>query len=206
MLVLLKLLNNQCRAKAMKSVFSTIFVISFFAFIVVKFFFTSLFSLFGYAAVPIESLASLTHSKKIMQKMQTRHKVKSANVSKRFIKRSGKKVAITAASAATIGTVAVIGTLTYLEISQYCDDKQVLNEDANILFDTQEEFDLQACLEQGKQDSANFANEAWNNVKDSSSDMLNRLEKSSDDFLEPSRKATIELFESMDKWYQQIFE
>lgn len=63
-----------------------------------------------------------------MQKMQSRHKSKSANVSKRFVKRSGKKLAITAVSAATIGIVAVIGTLTYLEISQYCDEKRVLNE------------------------------------------------------------------------------
>jgi len=49
--------------------------------------------------------------------MQDRNKVKSANVSKRFIKRSGKKVAIITVSAATVGSLAVIGTLTYLEIS-----------------------------------------------------------------------------------------
>lgn len=190
----------------MKAIFSTLVVIFFTGFVAVKFFFVSLFSLFGYAAVPIEQLASLTHSKKVMQKMQTRHKVKSANVSKRFLKRSGQKVAMTAASAATIGTVAVIGTLTYLEISQYCDEKRVLNEEANILFDTQEIFDMQACLAQGKQDSASFANEAWKSVKDSGSEMVSRLEKSSDEFLEPSRKATIALFESMDKWYQAMFE
>lgn len=190
----------------MKAVFSTIFAISFFAFIAVKFFFTSIFALFGYAALPIENLANLTHSKKIVQKMQHRHKVKNANVSKRFIKRSGKKVAVTAVSAATIGTVAVIGTLTYLEVSQYCDEKRVLNDDANILFDTQEEFDMEACLEQGKKDSAQFANEAWKNVKESSNEMLINIEKSKDDLLEPSIKATVKLFESMDKWYQQLFE
>ena len=190
----------------MKAVLSTIFVIFFSAFIAVKFFFSSIFALFGYAALPIENLASLTHSKKIMQKMQSRHKTKSANVSKRFIKRSGKKVAVTAVSAATIGTVAVIGTLTYLEISQYCDEKRILNEDANILFDTQETFDMQACLEQGKQDSAHFANEAWQSIKNSGSEVLDSIEKSSDELLDPSRKATVELFESMDKWYQQIFE
>ncbi len=190
----------------MKTVLSTLIIISFSAFIAVKFFFTSIFSLFGYAALPIENLASLTHSKKIVQKMQNRHKTKSVNVSKRFIKRSGKKVAITAVSAATIGTVAVIGTLTYLEVSQYCDEKRVLNEDSNILFDTQETFDLQACLEQGKKDSALFANEAWQSVKSSGSEILESVEKSSDELLDPSRKATVELFESMDKWYQQIFE
>ncbi len=190
----------------MKAVLSTVIVIGFSIFIAVKFFFTSIFALFGYAALPIENLNSLTHSKNIVQKMQKRHKIKSSNASKRFIKRSGKKVAVTAASAATIGTVAVIGTLTYLEVTQYCDEKRGLNEDANILFDTQEEFDMQACLEQGKQDSAQFANEAWQNVKSSSSDVFDSIEKSSDELLDPSRKATVELFESIDRWYQQIFE
>ena len=190
----------------MKAVLSTLITIVFSTFIAVKFFFASIFSFFGYAALPVEKLAGLNHSQKVVQKMQTRHKEKSANVSKRFIKRSGKKVAITAASAATIGTVAVIGTLTYLEISQYCDEKRILNEDANILFGTHEAFDMQACLEQGKQDSANFANEAWQSVKDSSSQIFDEIEKSSDELLDPSRKATAELFESMDRWYQQMFE
>jgi hypothetical protein len=173
--------------------------------IVIKFFFTSLLATFGYAALPIESLKNLTHSKKIVQKMQSRNKVKSANVSKRFIKRSGKKVAITAVSAATIGTVAVIGTLTYLEVSQYCDDKQALNEEANILFDTENLFDMNACLEQGKKDSAHFANEAWQSIKDRSSDVLDNIEQTSDELLDPSRKATTELFESIDEWFNQTF-
>ncbi len=156
-------------------------------------FFSSIFALFGYTALPIDQLAKLTHSQKVIQKKcKNGIRTKSANVSKRFIKRSGKKVAITAASAATIGTVAVIGTLTYLEVSQYCDEQRVLSEDANILFDTNTAFDMKACLEQGKQDSAHFANEAWQGVKNSSSevldDVLNSIEKSSDELLDPSRK------------------
>jgi len=65
---------------------------------------------------------------------------------------------------------------------------------------------MSACLEQGKQDSANFANEAWQSIKANGSDMLDSIEKSSDELLDPSRKATVELFESIDKWYQQIIE
>lgn len=194
----------------MKTVISTIGILVFFATVAVKFFFSSLIGFFGYAAIPVERLAQLNQSKSIVQKMQNRHKTKSANVSKRFIKRSGKKVAVTAVSAATIGTVAVIGTLTYLEVSQYCDDKKALNEEANILFETEVDFDMQACLEQGKHDSAQFANEAWQNAKNTSNDILEDLiksiEKSSDELLDPSRKATAELFESIDKWYQKVFE
>ncbi|MFT5760438.1 MAG: hypothetical protein ACI9LM_005224 [Alteromonadaceae bacterium] len=189
----------------MKAVLSTLMVTIMSGVIVIQFFFSSLLSFFGYAVLPIESLNSLTHSKKIVQKMQHRNKAKSANVSKRFIQRSGKKVAVTAVSAATIGTVAVIGTLTYLEISQYCEDKQVLNEDANILFDTDKEFNMNACLEQGKKDSAQFANEAWLSIKETSSDVLDSIEKTSDEMLDPSRKATTELFESIDEWFNQTF-
>ncbi|MGL1958898.1 MAG: hypothetical protein OCD00_16470 [Colwellia sp.] len=189
----------------LKTIISTLSLTLFVGFISVKFFFASVLGFFGYAALPIDALKNLHQSQRIVQKMKARHKTKSANVSKRFIKRSGKKVAITAASAATIGTVAVIGTLTYLEISQYCDDQRMLNEDENILFTTETVFDMQACLEQGKQDSANFANEAWQNVKDSSDDVFSHIKKSTDDFLDPSRKATVELFESIDKWYNQTF-
>lgn len=189
----------------MKAVISTLMATVLTGVIVIKFFFSSLLTFFGYAVLPIESLKSLTHSKKIVQKMQHRNKVKNSNVSKRFIKRSGKKVAVTAVSAATIGTVAVIGTLTYLEISQYCDDKDGLNEEANILFDTDEQFDMNACLEQGKQDSAHFANEAWHSIQETSSDVLDSIEQTSDELLDPSRKATVELFESIDEWVNQTF-
>jgi hypothetical protein len=189
----------------MKAVISTLMATIFSGFLIFKFFLSSFFAIFGYAVLPIENLKGLTHSKKIVQKMQHRNKTKSANVSKRFIKRSGKKVAVTAVSAATIGTVAVIGTLTYLEISQYCEDKQILNEEANILFDTNIQFDMNACLEQGKVDSANFANEAWQSVKETSSDVLDSIEQTSDDLLDPSRKATVKLFESIDDWLNQNF-
>jgi len=189
----------------MKAVISTLMVTAITGVIIIKFFLSSLLSLFGYAVLPIESLKSLTHSKKIVQKMQHRNKVKSANISKRFIKHSGKKVAVTAVSAATIGTVAVIGTLTYLEISQYCEDKQMLNEEANILFGTNKQFDMNACLEQGKQDSAQFANDAWQNIKETSFQVLDSIDQTSDELLDPSRKATTELFESIDDWFNQTF-
>jgi hypothetical protein len=189
----------------MKAVLSTLMVTIMSGVIVIQFFLSSLLSFFGYAVLPLESLKNLTHSKKIVQKMQHRNKVNSANVSKRFIKRSGKKVAVTAVSAATIGTVAVIGTLTYLEISQYCEDKKSLNEEANILFDANIEFDMSACLEQGKQDSTHFANEAWQSVKEQSLNVFDSIEQTSDELLDPSRKTTVELFQSIDEWFNKTF-
>ena len=60
----------------MKAVISTLMVTVLTGVIVIKFFFSSLLTFFGYAVLPIESLKSLTHSKKIVQKMQHRNKVK----------------------------------------------------------------------------------------------------------------------------------
>ncbi len=190
----------------MKAVLSTFIATIVTGIIVMKFFLANLLTFFGYAVMPIENLKKLSHSQKVVQTMQQRNKDKSANISKRFIKRSGKKVAATAVSAATIGTVAVIGTLTYLEVTQYCDDKQTLNEETNILFDSDKPFDMNECLEQGKQDSANFANDAWQNIKETSSDMFDTFEQSSDEILAPSRKATLELFESIEQWFNQQFD
>jgi len=187
----------------LKTIISTLFITLLAATFIVKFFFTNILSLFGLAILPLENLKSLQYSTQVVKKMQNRHKAKNANISKRFIKRSGTKVAVTAVSAATIGTVAVIGTLTYLEISQYCDDKYLLNEDANVLFNTENEFDMKSCLEQGKQDSVHFANEAWRSIKEKSNDVLDEIERSSNELLDPTRKTTAELFESIDKWYNQ---
>ncbi len=189
----------------MKAVLLTLIFTGCALFVTAKFFFANVLALFGYAAMPLTELAHLTQAKQIVHKMQKRHKSKSANVSKRFIKRSGKKVAVTAVSAATIGTVAVIGTLTYLEISHFCEEKRTLNDDANILFGENDSFDMQACLSQGKHDSANFANEAWQQVKNSSQEIYSSIEQSTDELLDPSRKATVELFESMDRWFEQVF-
>jgi len=53
---------------------------------------------------------------------------------------------------------------------------------------------MNACLEQGKQDSIHFANEAWYSI-----------EQTSDELLDPSRRATVELFDSIDEWFNQMF-
>lgn len=158
--------------------------------LVIKFFLNGLLGIFGFTAIPVQMLSQLNHSKQIVDKMKTRHKGKKYNASKRFVKKSGKKVAATAVSAATIGTVAVIGTLTYLEISQYCDEQRELMIDENLLYDTSSTFDLSACLVEAKKDSTAIADEAWLSIK-----------QSSDDFFEPSRQAMVELFESIDQWY-----
>ena len=76
-----------------------------------------------------------------MQKVKIRHKLKRLKLSKKFIKRTSRKISVSAVSAATIGTAAVVVTIASLEIYDYCNDKKELLEDGNILFKSNEEFD-----------------------------------------------------------------
>lgn len=61
-----------------------------------------------------------------------------------------------------MGTVAVAVTMISLEVADYCEEKQQLQEDANILYGTQTEFDLQQCIEGGKEDSRRLFNQPKN--------------------------------------------
>ena len=42
-------------------------------------------------------------------------------------------------------------------------------------------------------------------LKKTSSDVLESIEQTSDELLDPSRKATTELIESIDEWFNQTF-
>ena len=163
-----------------------------------KFFLSSLLGLFGYSAIPLESLQKLNASKQIVDKMKTRHKTKKVNASKKFYKKAGKKVSVTAVSAATLGTIAVVGTLTYLEVSQYCEEQKELVDEENILFSTDKSFDNQACLSRAKEDSIAITDEAIEAIKAASLDVADKFIDSANELLEPSRQELIKIFEYID--------
>ena len=77
--------------------------------------------------------------------MKKRHTQRKSRVTKRFVKRSGRRVASAALAAATFSTVAVAGAMTTVEISSYCDQKAGLPIEANILYSTYTEFDPDQC-------------------------------------------------------------
>jgi len=85
--------------------------------------------------------------------MKKRHSQKKLNVSRKFAKKSTKRVATTALAAATVGTVAVAVAMASLEVDDYCEEKKELQDDANILYVTDVEFDIEQCIEEGKEDS-----------------------------------------------------
>ena len=123
-------------------------------------FLNSLLGAFNLAVIPVATLAQLQASQRIVDAMKARHFRKKALVSKRFIKRAGKRVASTALAAATVGTIAVAAAMTTAEASDYCNQKAELQEQGNILFGTDNEFDLEQCIQKSTDDAKAILAEA----------------------------------------------
>ena len=120
---------------------------------------TTVLGAFGLAAIPVTTLAQLQASQRIVETMKARHVRKNNRVTERFIERSNKRVASTALAAATFGTVAV-AAMTAAEVSDYCDQKKELQEEANILHGTDVEFDFQQCIQESTDDAKAIFTEA----------------------------------------------
>ncbi len=155
------------------SITATIIIISF----VTSIFLNSILGVFGLVSSSIDSFNNLQESKQIVDKMKNRHKTKKLNASKKFVKRSSKKIASSIVAAATIGTAAVAVTVAGLEVYDYCEDRNELYEDESILFNTKTEFDFKQCLIDAKKDSneimlavkksvPEIVGSAWENTKD----------------------------------------
>ncbi len=135
--------------KIVASISVTLVVVTF----VLSVFLNGILGLFGLAFTSVEALADLKKSSSVVKNLKERHKKKKVNISKRFVKRTGKKVASTAVAAATVGTAAVVVTVATLEAHEYCDDKRELLKDENLLYQNEKEFDYEYCLEEAKNDS-----------------------------------------------------
>jgi len=134
----------------MKTVFltitATLTTISF----AVTLFLNTILGAFGLVTTSIDTLNNLQSSHKVVEQMKTRHKAKKVDVTKKLAKRSGRRVASTALAAATIGTTAVVVTVVGFEIHDYCEDKESLQNDYNILYGTEVEFNFDKCVDEGK--------------------------------------------------------
>lgn len=180
-----------------KPIISTFLITTSSLLLVGNIFFNSLFGMLGYAAIPLEQLHKLKASTQVVDKLKANHKAKKKKVTKRFAKRTGKKVGATAVSAATIGTVAVVGTLTYIELNEYCEEKRELLKEENILFNKNQSFDFTQCMEEAKADSTQIAEEAWLMVKKSGAEAFDEI----DNFFEPSRRELVDIFDKIDKYF-----
>ncbi|MDN3651608.1 hypothetical protein QWY77_02335 [Thalassotalea ponticola] len=128
-------------------------------------FFTNVASLAGFTVVPTEKFDQLTASHDAIEKLKLNHAKQKTLTTEHFFNRTSQKVGQTALSALTIGAQAVVGTLTYMELNEYCEEKQRLSEQENLLFNINNGFDFDTCLRFAKKDSIDIKEQAWNMVK-----------------------------------------
>ncbi len=135
-------------------------------------FLNSILGFFGLAATGAATLSQLRASQQVLEQVKKRHAAKRRHVSKRLVKRSGKRVASTALAAATVGSVGVAVVMTGLEIEDYCKEKESLQEDANLLHGTDTPFDYELCLQESRDDATEILSEAGESVKVAASEAL----------------------------------
>ena len=145
--------------RAIKIILATVCVCIATGALVLNLFLTTILGTFGLAMTSVDKLQQMRQSQRVVDKMKARHADKKSALAKRHSKRAGKRIASTALAAATIGTVAVAVTMATIEVDDYCDEQRVLQDDANILYGTEVEFDLGQCVDQGLQDSAGLLSE-----------------------------------------------
>ncbi len=185
-----------------KVIFSTVLTTIVVVFISASMFLNSILSIFGLEATSVVTLNNLKESKKIVNKIRARNKAKKIEISKKFVKRTSKKVASSAVSAATIGTAAVVITVAGLEVYDYCDEKREIQEESNILFNEKKEFNYNECLTEASKDSTkiiasvkkaipgiasktwestkNISNETWESTKKIGSETWNSTSEASE--------------------------
>jgi len=173
-----------------KVIFGTITVTSIMIATVTALFLNPLLSTFGLVSTSIEAFKSLKASEQIVKRMKKRHAIKRLNFSKRILKRSAKRMS--AASIASAGGLpAVMLVMGYFEADAYCQEQEELQADENILFSSNKEFNLKACLIAAKNDSGSLVRTAveksnskvkdvWKGVERLSSNAWKAIKGSSD--------------------------
>jgi hypothetical protein len=145
------------------TVFFTITVLS----IVFSIFLNSILGLFGLVSTSLDTLNQLKDSQEIVETMKERNKSKKKKAPKRFARKAGTRVAASAVAAATIGTAAVTLTVFGLEVHDYCEEREQLLEDENLLNGTEETFNYQKCMSEAQSDSKQILIEAKDSISDS---------------------------------------
>lgn len=174
-------------------------------------FLNSILGAFGLVSTSLDNLHNLRESKQIVSKMKDRHKTRKANVSRKFVRKSGRKAASTAIAASTIGTVAVVLTVASLEVVDYCDEKKELLDEENILYGTGNTFDYDACLTEGKEESRKIiesvkndlsttVTSAWEDTRKFSNEKWEEIKISSMDALSSTAESAGELWDSLREW------
>ncbi len=128
--------------------------------LILKLGYASILAGFGLAAVDAKMLGKLKQSQRIVSQIKTRNQNKRVKARSRFLKRTGKKLVVGSAAALSLGTAAVVLTTIGLEVEDYCDYLDDLEQERAILSEESAEFDMQACAEAAKDDMNDLAEHA----------------------------------------------
>ena len=128
--------------------------------LVLKLSYASILAGFGLAAVDTKMLGKLKQSQRIVSQIKTRNQSKRVKARSRFLKRTGKKLVVGSAAALSLGTAAVVLTTIGLEVEDYCDYLDDLEQERAILNEESADFDMQACADAAKDDMNDLAEHA----------------------------------------------
>jgi hypothetical protein len=128
--------------------------------LVLKLSYASILAGFGLAAVDAKMLSKLKQSQRIVSQIKTRNQSKRVKARSRFLKRTGKKLVVGSAAALSLGTAAVVLTTIGLEVEDYCDYLDDLEQERAILNEESADFDMQACADAAKDDMNDLAEHA----------------------------------------------
>ncbi len=177
-------------------------------------FLSSILGAFGLVATSANNLGKLLASQQVVDKIKAKHQAKKSRVTRRFAKRTGKRVASSAVAAATIGTVAVVAVVAGLEVVDYCEEKEALNEEGNILYNRDETFDYEFCLEEGMEDSrqiietaiddsSTVVQETWSDTRSYSIELWEEFKASSLDMINSTTESTTDAWDAMWDWMHE---
>lgn len=165
------MLSNKFKA-VLIAVFASVLVTVAAVVLVLKFSYAGILAGFGLAAVDAQVLNKLKASQRIVSQVKKRNKTKRSKAHKRFLKRTGTKLVVGSAAALSFGTAAVVLTTIGLEVEDYCDYLEDLENERALLNQLQPEFDMQACAESAKEDMDALAEHATTEGKQMLMDTL----------------------------------
>ena len=168
-------------------------------------FLNSILGAFGLVATSIDNLSQLQASQKVVQTMKKRHTQRKSRVTKRFVKRSGKRVASTALAAATVGTVAVAAVVTTMAISDHCGEKRLLQEDGNVFHGTSTAFDLDRCLGESADDAEQILASATEEVQAKASGAFDATAQYSQGIWDDIKSATSRALDYTDSTFADLW-
>lgn len=197
----------------MKTIFTTIAMTLGVVYLAGALFLNSILGVFGLVAAPIHTYQEMKAAQHVVKKMKKRHATKKSKAGKKLGKKASKRVGASVLAAATIGTLAVATAVTAMEISDYCDEKEELQEDENILNETQVEFDMEQCLDEGKNDakmisrdvmaaSSQAVKNAMAGTVSYSAEKWDAIKQASMDATSSASDYTADLWDSTKSWFE----